>query len=89
MKIWKYPLVHKSQVITTPFAWKPIHVEHQDGIVTLWAETELTRGMDVDREVIVVGTGQEVDIDDYTYIGTTVSEDGQFVWHVYWDADEE
>ena len=86
MTIWKYPLdVVGEQKITTPAAWKPIHVDHQDGRLTLWAEADPSEesGLEVTRTIVIVVTGHSFNAEGLTYIGSSLDPHRPLVWHVY------
>jgi hypothetical protein len=67
-------------VIEMPARARIVKVDHQDGIVTIWAE--VGRGSDdhVRRLFRIYGTGQPI-VDDDVYVGTYF--EGPYVWHVY------
>jgi hypothetical protein len=78
--IWKYPLtLSPLQLIHTPRVFRPLSVQVQDGVPTIWAEVEPGGG--IDRAVTIVGTGGEVPPFAGPFLGTV--QLGEFVWHVY------
>ena len=88
MTIWKYPLdVIGEQKIKTPAEWKPVHVDHQDGRLTLWAEVDLGEelGTQVTRTIVIVGTGHPFNAEGLTHIGSSLDPQRPLVWHVYED----
>lgn len=97
MVIWKYPLdVVGDQEIKTPAVWKPIHIDHQDGVLTLWAEVDPGEelpgggrlGPEVTRAIVITGTGHPFNAEGLTYIGSSLDPQRPLVWHVY-EADQE
>ena len=61
---------------------------HGRGAVEVWTEEVTPESWPKDplrsrREVVVVGTGQPVPTNARYHIGSAVSADGRFVWHVY------
>ena len=56
-------------------------------MLDLWAEVKPGRPREL-RTFHVYGTGHPLADDRGTYVGTTPSHDGRFIWHVY-DATPE
>lgn len=86
MVIWKYPLdIVGEQKIKTPAAWKPVHVDYQDGRLTLWAEADpgAESGPEMTRTIVIVGTGHSFNAEGLTYIGSSLDPHRPLVWHVY------
>ena len=78
--IHKYPLsLQREQKIDTPFDWRFLTVQMQNGVITIWAEV-IPDGKTIARPVYIVGTGHDVPKFG-SYRGTV--QDGSFVWHVY------
>ena len=81
--VWKYTLdVVDEQEIGTPAVWKPLHVQHQNGELTLWAEVDPAMPM-ITRSIVIIGTGHPFDSEGLTHIGSAVDPDRTLVWHVY------
>lgn len=86
--VWKYPLnVVGEQKFMVPGAWNPIHVDYQDGRLTLWAEVDVLRiDAMVSRTITIVGTGHSFDSEGLVYIGSALDPARPLVWHVYHDG---
>lgn len=79
--VHKYPLaITDAQVFLVQVNAIPLHVDNQNGQLTLWMEIETTESM-LSRTVYVVGTGNEVPNMATNYVGSAIVS--QFVWHVY------
>jgi len=77
--IFKYK-VFKGTMLRLPLGYKVVHVDFQDGEMTLWVEQN-TDNTKYDVYFEVFGTGWEIP-GDMRYVGTAISLSG-FVWHVY------
>ncbi len=87
MSIWKYPLeITGEQKLMTPEVWNPIHVDHQVGQLTIWAEVDADDEAMVSRSVTIVGTGHRFDSEGLVHIGSAVDPNRPLVWHVYHDG---
>lgn len=90
---WRVPLDDKWHRIgageVALVSWRPIVVR----AVEVWTIEYLPPGWpdtNVEtktREVRVYGTGQEIEHDS-TFIGSTLSHDGNFVWHLFERPDQ-
>lgn len=81
--IWKFPLNVGGIQIWAPKDWKPLYVGMQDGQPTLWAMVDPNASLQVNHDIICIGTGHETDLPPDFYIGTV--QMSQFVWHFFWD----
>ena len=59
---------------------KPIHLEKQGDVITLWAEVNTSEPL-ADYQWHFVGTGLPIP-DEWQHLGTI--QTGGFVWHFYW-----
>ncbi len=87
--IWKYSLkLTDCQVIEMPKGARLLSVAEQHGILCLWALVDTTADK-TDRSIVLIGTGHFAPApnDPFTYVGSTLSDGGNFVWHVF-DAGE-
>jgi len=80
--IYKYALqVIDVQTLQIPEGMEPLHVDMQDGILTLWAKVNTTAPI-TPYIIYVLGTGHPLPKVGEIYLGTVF--DGSFVWHVHW-----
>lgn len=78
--IWKFKLVHGQTTIKAPVE-KFLCVKLQRGIITVWAEIDLSKESK-SYELNIYGTGWELrDLGEY--IGTVLECEDSLVWHVY------
>lgn len=81
MKIWKYELQDiPEQRIEMPFRARMLTVQNQDDRICLWAIVDPTLHK-VLRDIIVVGTGIEIDNIPVDCLGTV--QIGNIVYHVF------
>lgn len=81
-KVWKYNLDLKEEFeLVMPRQAKPIHVDLQNEIPTIWVEVREDNEA-VPYKIYCFGTGWDIPT-ELTHIGT-VQLNG-FVWHFYWD----
>lgn len=82
--IWKYPLDQIGQVIQLeiPRAAKLLTVQLQGGTPTLWALVEKNAPYEATRQVILLGTGENIKRELGDYLGTVQSNIG-LVWHAF------
>lgn len=78
--IWKFPLDVRSQHLSIPMGAKLLTAQLQGAAITLWALCDPAAAL-MSVEVVVVGTGWQVNVDGLTYIATV--QQGAFVWHVF------
>ena len=89
--IYKYPLeLDVEQTITGPIM-EFLHLDWQNGQLCVWAEVDTDEAEET-HHFYIVGTGHQVPSAAVDHVGTVLSEDGMFVWHVYtqafWSDDE-
>lgn len=82
--IWKSALLPQDGVASVHMdvTGKPLCVQLQNGVRTLWFESEKAPLQTADRYFYVLPTGFGEIPDDATYVGTVQDAEG-FVWHVY------
>jgi hypothetical protein len=51
--------------------------------IEIWAEVNADLPLSERREFLVIGTGHPIPNDCGPFIGTVITHDGQFVWHVF------
>jgi len=79
--IWKFPLeVRMEQRIRMPRDSVIVDVQVQNGQICMWAICNPDR-IEVDREFLIIGTGQEFDTTETYYRGTV--QNGVVVWHIF------
>lgn len=77
MKIFKYRIERQLEI---PGGGKIVHVDVQDGAVTLWAEVD-EEARTVTRRFRVIGTGWEFNPTGMVHLATVMN--GNAVWHIY------
>jgi hypothetical protein len=85
MEIFKFYLeVRREQKIPLTKGAKILSVAEQFGEVALWAICEPNSVIE-ERVIYIFGTGQLMpkDIDSKTFLGTVVTDGGNYVWHVF------
>lgn len=84
MEIWKYKLgCPGSTTIKMDKNGEILCVQMQGSSLCLWAKVDPT-ARPVNREVLVIGTGQSFSLTLVgRYIGTVQTEGGLFIWHVF------
>lgn len=82
--IWKYPLhLTDSQYFEIPAGAKPLCIHLQKGTPTVWFEVNLANSKK-SREILIIGTGRMISqIERFTYLGSFLTNEDDFVWHVY------
>jgi len=80
--IYKYPLQTHSAAVIRAEGFKPLDVQLQNGVITLWAEVSTAAIVgECDNVVVLVGTGWTVPPRS-AYFATVQLPDGT-VWHAY------
>lgn len=88
-KVFKYPLDLRNLSaddhlnVETPVGAKPLCVQVQNGMPTLWCEVDDEENSYENRKVFVHGTGHPIRIDATEYIGTFQLHGGSLVFHVF------
>lgn len=83
-RIYKYPLILMGrQTIELPHGARVLHVGVQRGVLNLWVEIDTSAVHADKRTFYVYGTGHDIAHDVGLYIGTVLTEDQQYVWHVF------
>lgn len=82
--IYKYPLeVKEINEIEFPGPAEILSLHVQHNVPTMWVAVD-TGGPSALRRFRIFGTGELMDDPDkYLYVGTVLTEDGDFVWHVF------
>ena len=82
-RILKFPLNSLGAQTNIVFAASELlSIQIQDGIVTLWVETDSDLSSTTHYHTFVVPTGRVFDSLDYKHF-TTLQDANGFVWHVY------
>lgn len=82
MTVLEYPLsIFCTSEVTMPFGAKPLCVQLQRGVPTLWALVDPLVPA-VPHEIHVVSTGEKLHAKNYKYISTIQFIDGTF-WHYF------
>lgn len=81
-EVWKFTLdVTGEQFVEMPADADLLHVAEQYGKLALWALVIPTGQRQVERRILVRGTGHSVW--PFPYVGTVVTAGGSLVWHVF------
>lgn len=84
--IYKYPLEFTyPQTIKLPSSAKILYVDSQRNIPTIWAIIDTDDKSTIEVDVYIIGTGQTFDASNKLYIGSCMTENGLFVWHIFID----
>lgn len=81
--IHKYPLNGPSVQIHMPVGAEILHIEEQHGKPCIWALHDQDEPLGKLRYFDTYGTGHVIPTNKSSYVGTFLSEGGQFVWHVF------
>lgn len=82
-RVFKYRLAGEGISFIPMLAGaRPLSVGVQNGALCLWAECDPAAPL-VEWYVCVAGTGWPLPPNRGEFIGTCLTEDGRFVWHVY------
>jgi hypothetical protein len=81
--VWKQPLTpaHTPQDIKLPGGARILHVDKQEGVLTLWFLVDPDTPDRVTRRFQIYGTGNPVVPNTATYLGTV--QHGWYVWHLF------
>jgi len=84
--IWKFSFHNfpSTNIMMDPEA-QVIHVAYQHGVICLWAMVN-PDAVQVVRKFRIFGTGFDFDPNGLNFIGTVLTADEQFVWHVFEEA---
>lgn len=81
--IWKYTLeITDRQSISMPIRADILSVAVQNDQICLWASVETTEE-ELRREIVIVGTGNQMPEDRMRFIGTVLTHQDALVWHIY------
>lgn len=81
--IFKYPVPADDLFsIEMPVGSNVLCVQVQHGSPFIWVDVD-PRKDSVSRYFQIVGTGQDLPIKPYKYIGTFQTAEGNFIWHLY------
>ena len=73
-----------NQIKTLPLGFKILSCQIQHGDIALWYMWDGETNKKQKVHIVIVGTGNECDLDGYTYISTF--QQGVFVWHVFYKS---
>jgi hypothetical protein len=85
MKIYKFTLnLTGEQDIQMPSGAKILSTHEQFGDITLWCLCD-PKNMPEYRKIFIYATGEPLpkDIQTKSFIGTVLTDAGNFVWHLY------
>jgi len=79
--IWKTALnIEAKQTIRIPMDWKPLCIQVQWSVATMWFSCDSEQLM-CNVDIFCVGTGQEIPKEAVTYLGTV--QNATLVWHFF------
>lgn len=81
--VHKAALTPGTNVLRLPLGTEFLSVAMQRGTPTLWYRRPVFPPTMEARAVYLTGTGHEFPEDDYRFIGTMMTEDHNFVFHVF------
>lgn len=82
--IWKYQLaVDDVQHFSAPRNAKPLSVQMQRGVPTLWMHVDPNEPLEI-ATVSTYGTGHQMPPNPGEYVGTYQTLDGSLVFHVFY-----
>lgn len=83
--VYKYPLTWNSDIrIVMPASAEILCVHLQGKVPTLWAIMDEGDKETIERTFTIVGTGHSAPAALFgRYIGTLLTDNDQFVWHVF------
>lgn len=83
--IWKYPIATaRMSVLNVPEGAQFLNLAMQRETITLWFMVD-PQAVKFERSVVVVGTGEGIHSrpEALKYLGTVLTADENFVWHVF------
>lgn len=85
LSVWKYqwPGLARDAAFEMPAGAQMLHVDAQSDHITIWARVDPNAPKRT-RQFILCGTGHPApDEMDARHIGTALTENGTYVWHVF------
>ena len=85
MTIWKFHLeIVDVQKIMMPTGARILSCGNQFDDVFIWALCKNAENYE-EKTIFIFGTGHEIDIDlsKHEFIGTVVTDGGNYVWHIF------
>jgi len=87
-KVFKYKLSKGTATrIDLPMGAKPLHIDMQDGEIYLWALVEDQLAGTQFINILVVGTGHEINHLNPYHINTFLVNGGEYVFHAFQVVD--
>lgn len=84
--IYKYPLEFTCpQTIKLPSSAEILYVDSQRNTPTIWAIIDIDDKSTIEVDVYIISTGQAFDASNKLYVGSCMTENGLFVWHIFID----
>lgn len=86
--VFKYPLPQSTDIvrIDVPVSSRPAHFAAQRDVLTVWIDrpAPADAGHVYERhEFVIRGTGDSTPEGPWTHVGSTLVDDGMFVFHLY------
>jgi hypothetical protein len=83
--IWKFQIATaRLSVLEIPEGAQLLHVATQRETITLWYMVD-PQALKEKKSIVVIGTGEGIHSrsDSLTHLGTVLTADENFVWHVF------
>lgn len=87
-RIFKYGLeMDYKQIVRMPAGAQVLHVGEQQGDLFIWAIVDDEEKATHNLSVMIIGTGNKCDVNQYKHLGTVITQAGMYVWHVFVPKD--
>lgn len=81
-QIYKYSLIYPGEMsVVLPFNAQILTVQNQDGVLQLWAKSDIDTERTERRELLITGTGHNIYRKNLEYIATVQMD--KLVWHIF------
>lgn len=80
--VWKFELQAEMHDYTMPAGAELLHVAMQRDISCIWIKCD-PKAPPEQRRLLVTGTGHEFSDEGLSFVGSMLTDDGRFVFHVF------
>lgn len=80
--VWKFPMSSVAASFAMPEGAEILHVDLQGDLPCFWALVDPAKPT-VSRSFRMVGTGHPINFPTDKFIGTFLTEEGKFVFHIF------